>query len=200
MDNIRTVVFVSDQRGLGEDLYRCKENGKVYIRQECDEECVRWLTSNKWIEGYEASCPMREGLEFRIVSEDGTLLFCERVIRADGYVDTVANKIAPFSWEAIDMLAKENSRILHLHGYYEWKDWLLKSAEEIGFEGEDDAWLYAKVERGPVKKIAKLSLLGKIVWLTCRSESHTGCEKQWNCYEIRSSDMMTVEEICGFDF
>lgn len=49
MDSIRTVVFMADQRGVGEDLYRCKETGKVYIRQECDEEYVRWLTSNKWI-------------------------------------------------------------------------------------------------------------------------------------------------------
>ena len=49
MDSIRTVVFMADQRGVGEDLYRCKETGKVYIRQECDEEYVRWLTSYKWI-------------------------------------------------------------------------------------------------------------------------------------------------------
>ena len=48
MDNIRTVVFMADQRGVGEDLYRCKETGKVYIRQECDEEYVRWFTSEKW--------------------------------------------------------------------------------------------------------------------------------------------------------
>lgn len=92
MDSIRTVVFMADQRGVGEDLYRCKETGKVYIRQECDEEYVRWFTSEKWRGGYEASCPMREGLELRIVDKDGSLLFRESIVKAPGYSDTVAEK------------------------------------------------------------------------------------------------------------
>lgn len=200
MDSIRTVVFMADQRGVGEDLYRCKETGKVYIRQECDEEYVRWLTSNKWISGYEASCPMREGLELHIVGKDGSPLFRESIVKAPGYSDTVAEKIAPFSWEAIRAMADEQAQKLGLCDYYEWRDWLLKSAGEIGFDGEKDTWLYAKVERGPVEKIAKLSYLGKTVWLTAQNETHTVCGKRWTRYEIYAEDLMTVEEMCGFIF
>lgn len=200
MDNVRTMFFMADQRGVGEDLYRCKETGKVYIRQECDEEYVRWLTSNKWIVGYEASCPMREGLELRIVGKDGAPLFRETIIKAPGYADTVAEKIAPFSWEAIGAVAGEQAKKLRLHDYYGWKEWLLKSAEEVGFTGENDTWLYAKVERAPVEKVAKLSFLGKTVWLTCRAETHTDCGKRWISYEIRSADLVAVEAICGFNF
>lgn len=200
MDSIRTVVFMADQRGVGEDLYRCKETGKVYIRQECDEKYVRWLTSEKWRGGYEASCPMREGLELHIVGKDGSPLFRESIVKAPGYSDTVAEKIAPFSWEAIREMADEQAKKLGLRDYYEWKDWLLKSAEEIGFDGEKDTWLYAKVEHGPVEKIAKLSYLGKTVWLTAQNETHTACGKRWTCYEIYSADLITVEELCGFTF
>ena len=185
MDSIRTVVFMADQRGVGEDLYRCKETGKVYIRQECDEEYVRWLTSNKWIGGYEASCPMREGLELHIVGKDGSPLFRESIVKAPGYSDTVAEKIAPFSWEAIGAMAGEQAMKLRLRDYYGWKEWLLKSADEVGFTGENDTWLYAKVERGPVEKVAKLSFLGKTVWLACQTERHTDCGKRWISYEIR---------------
>ena len=200
MDSIRTVVFMADQRGVGEDLYRCKETGKVYIRQECDEEYVRWLTSNKWIGGYEASCPMREGLELHIVGKDGSPLFRESIVKAPGYSDTVAEKIAPFSWEAIGAMAGEQAMKLRLRDYYGWKEWLLKSADEVGFTGENDTWLYAKVERGPVEKVAKLSFLGKTVWLACQTEWHTDCGKRWISYEIRSEDLMAVEAMCGFDF
>lgn len=200
MDSIRTVVFMADQRGVGEDLYRCKETGKVYIRQECDGEYVCWFTSEKWRGGYEASCPMREGLELRIVGKDESPLFRESIAKAPGYSDTVAEKTAPFSWEAIRVLADEQTQKLGLCGYYEWKEWLLKSAEETGFDGEKDTWLYAKVERDPVEKIAKLSYLGKTVWLTARNEMHTACGKRWTRYEIRSSDLTEVEDLCGFTF
>ena len=167
MDSIRTVVFMADQRGVGEDLYRCKETGKVYIRQECDEEYVRWLTSNKWIGGYEASCPMREGLELHIVGKDGSPLFRESIVKAPGYSDTVAEKIAPFSWEAIGAMAGEQAMKLRLRDY---------------------------------EKVAKLSFLGKTVWLACQTERHTDCGKRWISYEIRSEDLMAVEAMCGFDF
>ena len=200
MDNIRTVVFMADQRGVGEDLYRCKETGSVYIRQECDEEYIRWLTSSKWAGGYEADCPMREGLELRIVGKDGSPLFRESIVKAPGYSDTVAEKIAPFSWEIIRALADEQAKKLGLRGYYEWKEWLLKPAEEIGFDGEKDTWLYVKVKRGPVEKIAKLSYLGKTAWLTVQNEMHTVCKKRWTRYEIRPADLMAVEYLCGFTF
>lgn len=200
MNNIRTVVFMADQRGVGEDLYRCKETGSVYIRQECDEEYVRWLTSSKWAGGYEADCPMREGLELHIVGKDGSPLFRESIVKAPGYSDTVAEKIAPFSWEIIRALADEQAKKLGLRGYCEWKEWLLRSSDDAGFDGENDDWLYWKVERGKVEKVTKLFYLGKTVWLTAQNETHTICGKRWTRYEIRSADLMEVEYLCGFIF
>lgn len=200
MDSIRTVVFMADQRGVGEDLYRCKETGKVYIRQECDEEYVRWLTSNKWIGGYEADCPMREGLELRIAGNDGSPLFRESIVKVPGYSDTVAEKIAPFSWDVISALADEQAKKLGLRSYYEWKEWLLKSANDFGFTGENDSWLYGSTKRGEVEKVEKLSYLGKTVWATAEEETHTVCGKRWTRYEIRSADLMSIEDLCGFLF
>ena len=200
MDNVRTVMFMADQRGVGEDLYRCKETGKVYIRQECDDEHVRWLTSCKWTGGYEADCPMREGLELQIVDKSGALLHRESIIKVPGYSDTVAEKIAPFSWEAIRALSDEQAKKLGLRSYYEWKEWLLSPANDMGFTGEADTWLYGRVERGNVEKIAKLTYLGKTVWATAQDEVHTVCKKRWTSYEIRSADLMEVEDLCGFKF
>lgn len=200
MDNIRTVTFIRDQRGVGEDLYRCKETGRVYIRQECDDEYVRWLTSSKWIGGFEADCPLREGLELRIVGKSGSPLFREFIVKTPGYSDTVAGKIAPFSWEAISELANEQAQRLRLRRYEDWKEWLMKSAKESRFTGERDTWLYAKAERDPLEKVAQLSYLGKTAWLTAQKETHTACEKRWTSYEIRSDDLMEVLDICGFSF
>ena len=65
-------------------MYRCRETGKVYIRQECDDNYVRWFTSSKWIGGYEADCPLREGLELRIVGKDKSPLFLETLSSIQG--------------------------------------------------------------------------------------------------------------------
>lgn len=110
MENVRTVVLMGEQRGSGEDLFRCKETGKVYIRQECDDDHVRWLTSSKWSGGYEADCPMKEGLEIRISDKAGNVLFVEKIVKEEGYDWTVAKKEAPFSWNAILQAANEIER------------------------------------------------------------------------------------------
>lgn len=200
LNSVRTVLFLNDQRGLGEDLYRCRETGKVYIRQECDDNYVRWFTSSKWIGGYEADCPLREGLELRIVGKDKSPLFLETLSSIPGYADTVAKKIAPFSWEAVKNLSAERAKELGLQGYDDWKNWLLKSASEFEFSGENDNWLYGKSEREPIKKIEKLRYLGKVAWLTSQSEAHSVCNKKWTRFEIRSEDLITVEDLCGFSF
>lgn len=70
--DVRIVSFMGDQRGLCEDLYRCKETGRVFIRQECDDTHVRWLTASKWREGYEADCHLREGLTLRAVDKSSS--------------------------------------------------------------------------------------------------------------------------------
>ena len=158
------------------------------------------MRSNKWVGGYEASCPMREGLELRIVDNEGAELFYEHIVKAPGYSDTVAKKIAPFSWEAIGRLAKEQAERLHLRGYYEWKEWLVGHADEADLSRDIDDWIYTRTDRGAVEKIAKLSFLGKSVWLTRQVGFSKDCKKRWSSYEIRSKDLTSVEDVCGFDF
>src|SRR5699024_3103373 len=103
-------------------------------------------------------------------------------------------------WEAISSLEDEQTKKLGLHGYYEWKDWLMKSANDMGFAGDENIWLYTRIECSNVEKFSKLSYLGKTVWLTAQKEKHIVCEKQWTCYEIRSADLMKTEALCGFMF
>lgn len=200
MENVRTVSFIGEQRGSGEDLFRCKETGKVYIRQECDNEYVRWLTSSKWYGGYEADCPMREGLEIRISDKAGNVLFVEKIVKEEGYDWTVAKKEAQFSWEAISSIAFEVAREYGLRSYDEWKEWLMEDAKEAGFVGESDTWLYANVEYGKTEKIAKCSALGKTVYAVKECAVHSVCGKRWTRYEIQSEDMMETLDLCGFTF
>lgn len=103
VDNTRTVRFMAEQNA--EDLYRCIDNGQVYIRQRCDEDHVRWLTANKWQGGYEASCPMKEGIVIRVVDKDGTVLFEETLVHNEWYESTVAVKKGGFFDEEIQKVA-----------------------------------------------------------------------------------------------
>jgi len=186
--------------GVCEDLYRCKETGRVYIRQECDDKCVRWFASCKWNGGYEADCPMKEGLALYIVDKAGNVLFQESIIKVDGYMDTVAEKIGPFSWEAISFLSDGIAKKYRLRSYEEWKAWLMADAKESGFTGYSDTWLYSNVEYGKTKKIAKYDVLGKTVYATKEKAIHGICGKRWTRYEIRSGDMLDTLDLCGFQF
>lgn len=200
MDNVRTVTFMASQRGVCEDLYRCEETGKVYIRQTCDEDYVRWLTSSKWTGGYEADCPMREGLMIHIVDKAGNLLFQEHISKVDGYSWTVAEKVGPFSWEAISSISDGIAKKYRLRSYEEWEAWLIANKKNDGFIGERDTWLYANVEYGKTKKIAQFNVLGKTVYATVESAVHGICGKRWTQYELRSKDMLDTLDLCGFQF
>ena len=196
---VRTVVFIGDQRWNGEDLFRCKETGAVYVRQECDKEYVRWLTANKWTGGYEADCPMREGLELHIADKAGRLLYREPVVKVEGYMDTVARKIAPFSWEAIRTIAKEAAEKYKLQDDETWRTWLL--ADKPADPGQYiENWLFGELKRGKPVKLERVSLLGKEVLLVAVDEEHLVCEKKWKTIEIRDKSLTECLGICGFDF
>lgn len=200
MENVRTVVLMGEQRGSGEDLFRCKETGKVYIRQECDNEYVRWLTSSKWSGGYEADCPMKEGLEIRISDKAGNVLFVEKIVKEEGYDWTVAKKEAPFSWNAILQAATEIEKKFELKSHDEWKDWILADREAFGHSGYWENWAFGEVDYGPVEKIESLHLLGQKVLVTKQKAKHRISKKEWTDIEIRTVDLTTVLEICGYMF
>lgn len=97
MDNIREVCFL--RRQSGEDLYFCKANNRVYSRQPSNGEgkIVFWYSTVKWDGGYEANCPIKEGMTF--VISIGGKEYRETLVRDDWNSGTSALKVAPFSWE-----------------------------------------------------------------------------------------------------
>lgn len=200
MENLRTVVFMADQKGNGEDLYRCKETGKVYIRQESgDDDHVRWLTASKWTGGYEADCPMKEGLILRAVGRSGNVLFEEKLIKEEGVADTWAVKEGPFSWEAICAMADEMAKQHGLHSYEEWKTWLLADMPADSKTYYEN-WLFAMADRQPLRKLDRMEFLGITAFATSQEEKHTACGKIWTSFEIRDAGLTDCLAICGYKY
>lgn len=201
MDNhIRTVTFMGDQRGLCEDLYRDKETGRVYIRQECDDSHVRWLTASKWTGGYEADCHMRSGLVIRVADKAGNVLFEESLFERESAIGTWAQKNGSFSWEAIAALADEYKKKFGLSTYEEWRAWLMADAKPCKFEGCSDNWLFAMAVHGQLKKISQINFLGVTAYVTVQEEKHKICGKGWLCYEIKDVCLNSTLAICGYKF
>lgn len=201
MENqVRTVTFMGDQRGLCEDLYRCKETGRVYIRQACSNSHVRWLTASKWTGGYEADCHMKSGLVIRVADGADHVLFEENVSKAEGVTGTWAQKNGPFSWEAIAAFAEEYKEKFGLAAYEEWKAWLMADAKLHGFKGYFDNWLFAMSAHGTHKKLSQLTFLGVTAYATVREEKHKACGKSWLCYEIKDASQDSTLAICGYKF
>lgn len=192
----RTVTFMSSKRGTCEDLYRCQETGKVYIRQQCDEGHVRWLTTSK---DYEADSPMRKGIVIRAVDKADATLFVEEIVKDEGVDSTWAVKDGPFSWEAIEALAEEVRSQNDLTAYEEWKAWLLVDMPENA-KVYPDNWCFDMTDRGPVKKLARMDFLGVTVFATSQELKHSACGKSWVIYEIRDADLSSCLALCGFKY
>lgn len=192
----RTVTFMYSKSGTYEDLYRCEETGKVYIRQQCDDEHVRWLTSTK---DYEADSPMRKGLVISVVDKAGSTLFVEEIVKDEGMDSTWAVKDGPFSWEAIKALVEEIGSQNDLTTYEEWKKWILADVPDDA-EIYPDNWCFAMVDRGSVKKLARMDFLGVTAFATSQEMKHTTCGKSWVIYEIRDADLSTCLALCGFKY
>lgn len=197
-EDVRTVHFMSEQNA--EDLYRCNENGRVYVRQRCDDDCVRWLTSVKWREGYEASAPMREGMILRIVDPRGKVLYEETLVHENGYCDTVAKKKAPFSDEAIKQQAKAVAEQANLRSYVEWKTWMMRYAREHKYTGYSENWCFAEVEYSKPRTLFNFEYLGVPAYCIAEDAVHKISGQKWTCIEIRDKSKQTVLEICGYQF
>jgi len=197
--DLRAVRFMAEESGKCEDLYWYSERKKVFIRQKCDEDHVRWLTANKWQGGYEADCPMRAGLTMRVTDRSGKVLFEEKITEKDGYSYTVAKKEGPFSWEAIRAMADEMFRQYGLRTYEEWKRWLLvdKPGDSKVYP---ENWLFAMAEYGPYKKLARLNFLGVTAYATAQETKHKVSGKTWTCYEIMDAKLETTLSLCGYKF
>lgn len=102
--NVRHATFMASQNWCGEDLYRLAENGHVVVRQELgrDDDRVRWLTANKWTEGYEADCPFKDGLMILITDKAGSVIATESTYHTEWNGGGLADKELPFSWEEVE--------------------------------------------------------------------------------------------------
>lgn len=197
-DNVRTVFFMREQDA--EDLYRCKDNGRVYVRQRCDDTHVRWLTANKWMGGYEASCPMKEGLIIRCVDKNGMVLFEEKLIREEGYSDTVAVKKCGFADEEIQKIGQSVCNSIELRDYYEWKSWMMKAARDHKYTGYSENWLYAEAEYSNLRTLFHFEYLGKKAYATVETAKHKISGQTWQCVEIRDRSRQDVLYLCGYIF
>lgn len=94
----KTLKVKFKSRQDSEDLYYCPENKRVYVRQPANvPSIVFWYSSSKWSGGYEASCPIREGITFS-VDIDG-VEYQETLEEDTWNSGTSAKKVIPFSWE-----------------------------------------------------------------------------------------------------
>lgn len=97
--NVRHVKFFGSQTGCSEDLYRTVENGKVFVRQNIGEGLVKWYTGSKWQGGYEADCPLKNGLTIIAIDKKGKEIFREEIFSTLWNGGGQADKAYPFSWE-----------------------------------------------------------------------------------------------------
>lgn len=192
---VKTLRFYAAQSA--EDLFRDTESNAVYVRQRCDKEYVRWLTSIRWSGGYEASGPIREGIVIRVVDKCGRILFQENMIQVDGYMDTVAEKVGLFSDEAVTTLAEAVELKYDLVEWETWKSWMMKEAKSYGFHGYSENWLY-NANYSDFEKIASSKIMGETVYIVKQSAEHRISGARWTCYEMRSAGMYECLAICGF--
>lgn len=195
-DNVRTMRFMYEQGA--EDLYRCQENGRVYVRQQCNEDYVRWLSTSKWVGGYEADCPLREGLIMNIVNSGRVVQYQEEIVTVPGYCWTVAAKKAPFFAEAVK--ATLNSYLCRLNypkTYEQWKAWMMSHAYAEGYQGIEENWLFCMDNAHKRSKIRPVDILGKVYDITKEEHEHQ-CGIKWTCYELR--DGFDCLGIIGYEF
>lgn len=196
ISNIRTVRYFATQSA--EDLYRCEENGRVYIRQRCDKNYVRWVTSSKWQGGYEADSCIRRWMVMRVVDESGAVLFEEKLIHEEGYDGTVARKIGDFADEALKKIEKMAIDNIRPQTYEKWKAWMMRSAKKHKYTGYSENWAFAEAEYSDLKVVAPCSYLGKKAYITTQTAKHRISGQTWKAVEIRDEGKQTVLRLCGF--
>lgn len=194
--DVRTVRYFATQSA--EDLYRCEENGRVYIRQRCDKNYVRWVTSSKWQGGYEADSCIRHWMVMRVVDENGAVLFEEKLIHEEGYDGTVARKVGYFADEALKKIEKMAIDNIRPQTYEKWKAWMMRSAKKHKYTGYSENWMFAEVEYSNLKVVAPCSYLGKKAYITTQTAKHRISGKTWKAVEIRDEGKQTVLRLCGF--
>lgn len=129
----------------GEDVFVGIENKKFYIRQKTNEpHYVRWYSASKWSGGFEASCPIKSGVRFRVYTGDMYHLFSEIVEGVAG----AAKKEYDFYDDMIKNFAENMRKNYELTPHNEWREEQLKRKAEydVGEKYYNDTWIYSERE------------------------------------------------------
>lgn len=97
--NVRHVRRIGSQSWYAEELYRCRETKRVFIRQDLREGLVRWTTASKWSGGYEADTPLKDGLTIIVEDRCGSEIFREETYTTRWNGSGQSDKNHPFEWE-----------------------------------------------------------------------------------------------------
>lgn len=199
------------ERQGAEDIYMSVYKPyRYYVRQpNNDKETVAWLSSSKWTGGVEASCNLKAGTVIEIVDTylpDAPVIYTEVIEKysSDEYNnfpdETYAKKIAPFSYEATQLIAEEFANKFSLKTHNEWTQWLTAAGKEFGVNGFDDNWIYCSSEVMGETVMERLSYLNRRCSLVMLRKRHSvATESEWTEYLLISDDHIVIE-ICGYDY
>lgn len=193
---VRNVVFRGRQGA--EDLYWCREKKKMYVRQPANvDSIVFWLTSSKWQGGYEADCPIKEGMVMRVVDKSGKVLYEEKLEKDEWNSGTSAKKVGDFSYEAIKKIAESFAEGRSSHR--EWRDLLLREKEKAGNADYDENWLYYYYDCVKETVLGTEYYLGQKVFKVKRDCKHSICGVEWSEYAVLTEDKLDCLAIAGYD-
>ena len=184
-----------------EDLYVSVDKPhRVYARQEANvDDIVFWHSTSKWVGGYEADCPIREGIAFCVVDRDDKVLF-EEVMRNDTWNGgTSAVKKGPFYNEVLKALADEFEKEHGLVPYEVWRDALVADKEKHGYSGYRDNWMYWETERLEKKVLGETKILGEKCFYVEEHMKHKIYGREWMEYLLMDKDKELTLALCGYE-
>ena len=184
-----------------EDVFKCRETGKVYVRQPGGPKGknkryprVCWLTGAKWTGGYEAAFPIKPGVIMDVMSMDGSFskICSSEKIGLEGQ----CRSTFPFSYECYKEIAEDLSASCQ-HSYSEWHKWICKGKPDNVYK---DNWIYGDLEEMEAKAPTLCgNYLGKGLYLSRRTLKHIPTGKIFACHELVDAQE-TVLAICGYDY
>lgn len=179
MENKVIEVRFKCQQGA-EDLFYSPETKRVYARQRANvDDIVFWTTTSKWSQGYEADCPIREGITMRVIDYKGQACFEETLEKDTWNGGTSAEKKGPFYDEVLKAHARDAEDHYRLKTYEQWKEWLCSYQEQYGYKGYYDNWLYWEVQTVVEKEIERYELFDGPAYLYKQTMKHKICGKKW---------------------
>ena len=187
----------------GEDLFVCVEGkfkNKVYARQEANvDTIVFWCTTCKWQGGYEADCPIKEGITMTVLDASGNELFSETLEKDEWNGGTSAKKKGMFSREWFSFVSDEFAKAHNLASYNEWKAVMLEDKKEYGNQDYDDNWLFWLSRTVKEESIGKVEYLEGPLRIYRQRREHTVSGRKWIEYEIRKQGDDVCLALCGYE-